>query len=96
VNSATSTSSSSSTSSTNKQLPVYGLSIPSNLDLTSSTDASKARAQLLSVLSAIRSAYNTSNKPVSAATTTNTQNGPVPSYLTSQVANYSLALSLMA
>ncbi|HEY1707381.1 MAG TPA: hypothetical protein VGG10_03890 [Rhizomicrobium sp.] len=95
VNSAKS-SSSSSTTPASKQLPVYGLSIPSNLDLLSSTDAKSARAQLLSVLSAVRSAYNTSNTPVSATTSTasSTQSGTTPAYLNNQIANYSLALML--
>jgi hypothetical protein len=95
VNSATS---STTTTAANKQLPVYGLAIPTSLDLTSAKDATSARTQLQSVLTAIRSAYRSSNTPASATTGTpsSNQNGPVPSYLTNQVANYSLALSLMA
>ncbi len=80
------------TSTAAKQLPVYGLSLTKKLDLTSKDDAKSARAQLLAVTSALRTAYRKINTPVTQAFS-NTQSGKAaPSYLTSQLGNYQYAL----
>ena len=77
----------------------FGLGLTSNLTLSDSASAGAVRAQLLNVLSSIRNIYQTSNKPASATTGTaanNTASGPAPSYLTSQIASYNLALSMFS
>jgi hypothetical protein len=66
------------------------------MDISTATSAGAARAQLLNVLSNIRTAYRTSNTPPSPASTTSSQSsGPAPAYLTNQVANYTLALNML-
>lgn len=78
-----------------KQLPVYGLSMPKTLDLASKDDAKSARAQLLAVESALRTAYRKINTPVTN-TFSNTQSGkPAPAYLTSQIGTYNVALAML-
>ena len=62
--------------------------------VTSTDDAKSARAQLLSVLSNIRSAYRTLTNPIPLSTRP-TASGPVPSYLTNQLASYTLALNML-
>jgi len=92
---STSTSSSSSTSSTAPQ--VFGLGLTGSLDISNATDAGAAGATLLNVMSAIRNAYRTTNTPASSTSTTTTagSSAPAPALLQSQIANYSLALSLL-
>ena len=64
------------------------------LDISTRTGANTARAQLLGVLSSLQSTYQTSNKADAPATVG--QQGPaVTTFQTSQLANYSLALSLL-
>jgi hypothetical protein len=78
-----------------KQLPVYGLSMPDDFDLSTKDGAKAARAQLLSVEGALRTAYRKINTPVTQAFS-NTQTGKAaPAYLTSQLGTYNLALSML-
>ncbi len=78
------------------QKKIFGLGIPPDMDLTSKKDANDTRAKLLNVLSAIRNTYRTATAQASSSAATNTASGPAPAYLTSQIANYSLALSAMS
>jgi outer membrane lipopolysaccharide assembly protein LptE/RlpB len=74
----------------------FGLGITNNLSLTNTTDAGAARAVLINVLASIRNIYQTTNTPASPASTTGaSSSGTVPSYLTSQLANYNLAISML-
>ena len=91
---APSTTSSSSTSSSSASSQVFGLGFSGTMDISTSTDAGAAGAQLQNILTNIRNAYRTSNAPPAASASTNTQTGPAPAYLTAQVANYQLALSM--
>jgi hypothetical protein len=94
---ASTTTSSSSTSTTSSSAPqVFGLGLTGSLDISNTTDAGAASATLLNVLSSIRNAYRVSNTPPStASTTTAGSSAPAPALLQSQIANYSLALSLL-
>ena len=77
----------------------FGLGLTSNLSLSDSMSAGAVRAQLLNVLSNIRNIYQTTNKPASSSTGTaagNASSGPAPSYLTSQLASYNLALNMLS
>ena len=74
----------------------FGLGITNNLDLSNTTDAGAARAELINVLSSVRNIYQTTNTPASpTATTSSSSSGTVPSYLTSQLASYNIALSML-
>ena len=86
----------SSSNSSSKQ--VFGLGFSGiKLSIASRTAAGGARAELLNVLSSIRDAYRTSNAPPSTGSGTNTQSsGPVPAYLTKQLASYQLALNWLS
>ena len=94
TSSASNASSSASSSSTTA---AFGLGLSSNMDISTTTDAGAARAQLLSVLSTIRNIYQTTNSPTTTSSgTTNSSSGSVPAYLQAQLANYSLASSLLS
>jgi hypothetical protein len=96
VSGGTSSLSSSSSSSTAIVKKAFGLGFTGTMDLSTATGAGAARAQLLNVLSNIRTAYRTSNTPASSTSTTATQStGTAPAYLTAQVANYTLALNML-
>jgi hypothetical protein len=96
LTSAAPTSSSASTTAAPAATQVFGLGLTGSLDITNATDAGAAGATLLNVLSAIRNAYRTTNTPAASTSTTTAQSGaPVSTLLQSQIANYSLALSLL-
>jgi hypothetical protein len=88
--------SSTTTSSSSPATQVFGLGLTGNLDISSTTDAGAAKATLLNVLSSIRNAYRTVNTPASTTAAASTQSsGTVPAYLTAQLANYNIALSML-
>ena len=70
--------------------PNYGLERPSVLSLDSESRVKQAQAQLLSALSTVRSIYREATKPPEP---TAKSFGPVPAYLTDQIANYQRALA---
>jgi hypothetical protein len=72
----------------------YGLGFSGTLDLSTKMGADLARSQLLTVLSSLQSTYQKTNTPPPVATVGNTT-GTASPYLTSQLANYNLALSLL-
>jgi hypothetical protein len=76
----------------------YGLGLTNNLGISNATDAGAARAQLLNVLSSIRNIYQKTNAPASTTSTTagNSYSGTAPSYLTSNLASYNLALNMLS
>ncbi len=74
----------------------FGLGLNTNLDISTTTDAGAARAQLLSVLSAIQKTYRTTNTPASSTATASQSGGTVSAYTQSQLSNYSLALNLLS
>jgi hypothetical protein len=79
--------------------PVYGLDFnPTGLNLSSSTSAGAANAEMQNVANIIQNIYQQTNTPAATASTTPDAdaNGTAPSYLTSQLSNYSTALSLLS
>ncbi|HWA04236.1 MAG TPA: hypothetical protein VG819_12005 [Rhizomicrobium sp.] len=73
----------------------YGLGLPERTDISTASGGGAARAQLLSVLNTIQKIYQAENAPAAANSAgTPGTSGPVSGYLTSQIANYSLALNM--
>ena len=92
----TNTSSGSSSSSTSATTTTaYGLGLPQDTDISTASGGGAARAQLLSVLSTIQKIYQTENTPASTASPVGNTSGQVSAFQTAQLANYSLALSIM-
>lgn len=76
--------------------PVYALGFSSDIGLLSLTQANKANTALDEALTLVRSAYRTlTQDPALTALLNgdNAANGPVPAYLTAQLANYSAGLA---
>lgn len=73
---------------------IYGLGLPSDLNLRDADQIKHALAELAAAMGVIRTAYR---DLVSAATpksaTSSVVSGPVPAYLTNQIANYQAALN---
>jgi hypothetical protein len=93
---STSSSSSSSSNASTAAKKVYGLELDTAIDLSSKGDAGVAKISLQNVLDTIENIYQETNAPASTASTTTQQStGTAPAYLTAQVANYNLALTLL-
>jgi hypothetical protein len=71
-----------------KAKPSYGLGIASSYDLSSKLDRKNATDNFGAALSAIQKAYKELTNP-----TPTTPTGPVPEYLSAQIANYQAALA---
>ena len=85
-----------STSSSTAAKPVYGLSLNTLLDLSSKGDAGVAKISMQTVLTAIQNIYQETNSPPSTSSSTTQQSGgTAPAYLTAQVANYNLGLTIL-
>ena len=69
-------------------LKAFGLDLPRTLSLATEADRKAAGERLQAAMSALRSAYRALNP----ATATPAASGPVPAYLTAQLANYQAAL----
>jgi hypothetical protein len=89
-------SSSSSSSSTSSSTTAYGLGLPEDTDISTQSGAGIARGELLGVLSKIQQIYQSENTPPAQTSNTPDVSGPVSPYLASQLANYSLALSMFS
>jgi hypothetical protein len=74
----------------------YGLGLSKNLALSDSASAGAVRAQLLNVLSSIRNIYQTSNAPPASTASKGNTSGTAPAYLTSQLASYNIAMSMLS
>ena len=74
--------------------PTYGLGFSGTLDISTRTGANMARSQLLGVLSALQSTYQTTNKSEALPTVGN-NTGKASSYQTSLLAQYNLAAALL-
>lgn len=73
--------------------PVFGLGLPAELDVSTETGVKNALAVLSKSLGKIRDAYRqleAAARPQTSAA--RSANGPVPAYLTGQIANYQAAL----
>lgn len=76
--------------------PVYGLKMTQTLDLSTEAGRTNALKVLSEAIDVIRAAYRdleTAAKPKTPASTGKSASGPVPAYLSSQIANYQAALS---
>jgi hypothetical protein len=72
---------------------VYGLSLSSDLDISTADGRKAALANLSQAMSSIRSAYRDLQTAASPKSTVKAgATGPVPAYLTNQIANYQAAL----
>ena len=70
----------------------YGLNIDGNFDLTTPAGIKAAQTALKSAVAKVQTAYNdlvNAGKPKAAAT----PKGPVPTYLTNEIANYQAGLN---
>ena len=79
-----------------RQLREYGLSLPSNLDLSSTTSAQHAANALQAAMSAVQKAYqDLANPPTmasEAAANAQSSGGTVPTYLTNEISNLQAGL----
>ena len=91
----TNTSSGASASASGTATTAYGLGLPQNTDISTSSGGGAARAQLLSVLSTIQKIYQSENTPSSGPAGNSSSPSTVSPLVTSQLANYSLALGLL-
>jgi len=74
---------------------IYGLGLPTDLKLDNDTDIKHALSELAAAQGVIRTAYKDLVAAASPQTTTAAKgaaSGPVPAYLTNQIANYQAAL----
>jgi hypothetical protein len=85
---STSSSSSSSSSSSKPNLPKYSLGLSSELSVDTASAAQAASTALTSALNSIKNAYTILSSPPKAQG----QNGTVPAYISSQLANYQAGL----
>jgi hypothetical protein len=74
---------------------IYGLGLPSDLNLSNPAQVSHALAELVAAQGVVRSAYKDLKAALdpNAAAAAAKPTGPVPAYLTNQIANYQAALS---
>jgi len=77
--------------------PIYGLGLPSTLDLSSTADIKTAQVQLAGAISVVESAYkNLANAATPAAVLALQKaqaSGTTPKYLTNEIASYQAALT---
>jgi hypothetical protein len=77
--------------------PIYGLGLPSSLDLDSTADIKTAQVQLAGAISVVESAYqNLANAATPAAVLALQKaqaSGSTPKFLTNEIANYQSALT---
>lgn len=76
--------------------PLYGLGLPSSLKLDTDADRKRAASEISAALTQVRNAYRdlvASLNPKPVQTTNTSASGPVPTYLTNQIANYQAALA---
>ena len=77
---------------------IYGLGLPSKLNLDDPKQISHAAAEIAAAMGVIRTAYKdlvaaADPQAAVAAATARAANGPVPAYLRAQIANYQAALA---
>jgi hypothetical protein len=84
--------SSSSSSSSQQTKPTFSLQLASGLGLDNATDAKAASAALASAIGTVKSAYTLLTAPPASKNPGKT-GGTVPTYLSSEIANYQAALN---
>ena len=100
VLSAPATGSASTASAATGATPTFGLGltggIAGSMDISTKTGADLTRSQLLSVLSNIQQAYQTSNAPPPSSAPTGNTTAPASPSATAQLASYNMALALLS
>ena len=74
---------------------LYGLGLASDLNIATAAQVGHALAEIAGAINVVRAAYKNlvaSVQPKGVATAAAKANGPVPTYLTNQIANYQAAL----
>jgi len=74
---------------------MYGLGLASDLNLKDTVQVNHVLAELASAINVVKAAYKdlvAASQPKGVATAAATPSGPVPAYLTNQIANYQAAL----
>ena len=71
----------------------YGLKLDSSLNLSDATQIGHAKAAIANAVTIVRQAYRDMATPASATAAAKAASGPVPAYITAQIANYSQALA---
>jgi hypothetical protein len=93
----TTTSKSGATTVADTTTPIYGLGLPSSLDLGTSADIKTAQVHLAGAISVVESAYqnlaNASTPAAVLALRKAQSSGTTPKYLTTEIANYQNALT---
>jgi hypothetical protein len=81
----------------NSGTPVYGLGLPTSLDLSSAADIHTAQVQLAGAISVVENAYQNLKNAATPAAVLALQkaqaSGSAPKYLTNEIANYQSALA---
>src|SRR6185437_10224168 len=81
----------------NSRTPVYGLGLPTSLDLSSAADIHTAQVQLAGAIGVVENAYQNLKNAATPAAVLALQkaqaSGSAPKYLTSEIANYQSALA---
>ncbi len=75
---------------------LYGLGLASDLNLSDTAQVNHVLAELASAIGVVRNAYKdlvAASQPRGVATAIDKPSGPVPAYLTNQIANYQAALN---
>ena len=90
TSSSSSTSSTSSTSSSHSK-PSFSLGLPSTLALDTPADALAASKALAAAIATVKNGYTVLSAP--PASKTAAKSGPVPTYLTNELANYQAGLN---
>ncbi len=80
------------TTTTTSTKDAYGLNIAQDFNLTTTAGIQAAQKAIKTAMQLVQSAYNNIIDPPSA-TTTQTESGSVPAYLTAQLANYKAGLA---
>ena len=77
--------------------PIYGLGLPTSLDLSSAADIHTAQVQLAGAIGVVENAYqnlkNAATPPAVLALQKAQSSGSAPKYLTNEIANYQSALA---
>ena len=75
--------------SADKSVKTFGLGLPGNLTLDNAAAITAAGEKIQNALKVVRDAY----RGLAPESTTSASSGPVPTYLTNQLANYQAALA---
>jgi hypothetical protein len=87
---------SSSTTSSSNSAQVFGLGLTGTMDISTTSSAGAAKAELGNVMAIIQNIYSQTNTPASSTSITPAMTGTVSAATQAQLSNYNLALSLLS